>query len=287
MNTFLNYRLLEEVPDEGGGEGMVSGEGGAAEAGPPSGSDAPPSPSPFLRDISEDDAYEALRTGKNVPNLLQALESRVTHQLPPLEGRLGALEQALGQRVAFNPELKRSLAALQQYDPSGELGKSFLPALIEDLKESLQINQLDKAAIDPFVQPQLQQYNDYMWEQMVGTMIGDSVAEAIPDTVDGKFAPTNTRQKDFVEWYAQQDAPTQKALHAFSPAYIRAFKAFERWEGTRIKEREKAVGASSARLQGSQTASSGGRRSVPNGPMTDDEAFNAGFEQVMKELRGA
>lgn len=269
MNIFPKYPFLEETTEGDPGailDGGIEGE-------------APPEPTPFLRDIDEDSAYEALRAARNTPDLLRALESRVTEQLPPMASRLEAMEKSLGQRVAFNPELKRSLEALNSYDPSGELGKQFIPALLEDLKEAMQINQLDQTSVDPFIQPQLQQYNDFVWEQMVSTMIGDSVAEAIPDSVEGKFDPKNTRQKDFVEWYAQQDAPTQRAFHSFSPAYIRAFKKFESWESTRVKERENAAGAASGRVSASTSITARGRTSGAPKLETEEDGFLSVFKQ--------
>jgi hypothetical protein len=108
----------------------------------------------------------------------------------------------------------------------------------------------------------------------------EQIAEMIPEVVDGRFSPTNQKQKDFVDWYSQQGYDMQQSLLQFGAPYVRALRKFERWEQDRTKERESKAGAQSGRLARGQQPSSQGRRPRTAGPQTAEEAFLAGYNEV-------
>jgi hypothetical protein len=122
-----------------------------------------------------------------------------------------------------------------------------------------------------------------MGEQLVlANYSPDEIAEIVPDVVDGRFAPQNQRQKDFVDWYGLQDFNTRQSLQGFGAGYVSSLRKFEKWEDSKTKERAQTAGNKTNRLNQGQTPGSQGRRAKPSGPQTQEEAFLAGFNEIMK-----
>ncbi len=269
----LHFPLMDEIDDQdlaGGAESPeVEGESPSGDA---SDSDAPEG---WLRDISEDDGYAILSSARNFPDHLRGLESRVFGRFGPIQQKLDEFGKALNSRVSF--DAGKIKAALDKYDGSGALSEALVPAL----SEALQINQIDESTLSPFLSPFQETLAQQQAEQLVLSHYDpQDIAEMIPEVKDGRFAPTNQKQKDFVDWYGQQGYDTQQALLNFGAPYVRALRRFERWEQDKNKERERAVGAKSSRLAGGQQPSSQGRRPKVAGPQTAEEAFLAGFNEA-------
>ena len=267
----LRYILRQELEEEGlpGGdepseEPALEGEGSAGDE-----------PTGWLRDLDEETAYNTIRSAQQFPDHLRGLESRLFGRFGPLQEKLNKLEQSLGSRVAFDSSGVKK--ALDEYDPTGALSEKLVPALTQ----SLNVNPLDENTLSPFLSPVQESLQQQMGEQLVLSHYDASeIAEMIPEVVDGRFAPTNQRQKDFVDWYSQQGYETQQALLNFGAPYVRALKGFERWEQKKTQERGKTASDKAGRLAGGQQPSSRGRRARAAGPQTPEEAFLAGYNEV-------
>ena len=266
------FKLHDVLREEASFDGDSGGEG-EFDSGFPSEGEAESEPSYFLRDLTEDDAYERMQHVREFPDQLKALESRVFGSFGPVSEKLRNIEQSLGTRQAF--DASKIQAVLDQYDP--ELSKQLVPALTEAFSPS----PLDEATLSPYLDPVRDQMQTWMGEQIVlASYDPETIAEIIPETQNGQWSPANQRQKDFVQWFGSQGHQTQQDLQRFGAPYVQALRKFEKWEQDRIKEREKAAGAKSSRMQGGQQPTAQGRRGKVAGPQTAEEAMLAGFNEV-------
>lgn len=271
------FKLTDVLRDELEEGEDLAGAGlpeGADEAGGES--EVPEVPATWLRDMTEDDGYNILQSARAMPDHLRGLESRVFGRFGPIQEKINSLEKSLGSRVSFDGD--RIKKALDAYDGSGALSEALVPAL----SEALAVNPLDENSISPFISPVADQLRQWASEQIVlANYDPQTIADMIPEVVDGRFAPNNQRQKDFVDWYSQQGYETQQALLQFGAPYVQALRKFERWEQDKTQERTKAAGAASSRMAGGQQPSSQGRRTrKPAGPQTAEEAFLAGYNEI-------
>jgi hypothetical protein len=267
----LNHVLRDEEGGEPnpGGEILPEGESlpeGEFEESPPAG---------WLRDLTEDDAYERLQSVKQFPDHLRALESRLFGSMGPVNDKLGKLEKAVTSRVNFDAEKLQK--AIEEYDPA--LAKTLGPAL----QEALNVTPIDADTISPFIEPVQKNMQSWVGEQVVlANYDPEDISAIIPDVQNGQWAPETQRHKDFIDWYSGQGYETQQSLLQFGAPYVRALRKFERWEKDRNKDREKTAGAKSSRLAGGQQPTSQGRRPRAAGPQTAEEAFLAGFKEVFE-----
>jgi hypothetical protein len=266
------FKLWNVLKDEEGDEGLA---GGAEPEGEGEIEGEPEPPAGWLRDITEDDAYNTLQSAKQFPDHLRGLESRLFGRFGPLQEKLNSIEKSIGTRVNFDGT--RIKKALDAYDGSGALSEALVPAL----QEALQVNPLDENAISPYLNPVQDNLRQWAAEQIVlASYDPGEIAEMIPEVVNGRFAPANQRQKDFVDWYSLQGYDTQQALLQFGAPYVQALRKFERWEKDKTQERTKKAGVQSSRLAGGQQVSSQGRRPKKGEPQTAEEAFLAGYNEV-------
>ena len=266
----LRFPYMNEAGEvDAGGAGGVEGEA------PVEGEQLDTAAEPWLRDLSEDDAYNTLQSAKQFPDHMRGLESRLFGRMGPLQEKLNSLEKSLGTRSNFNTD--RIKAALDKYDDTGTLSEVLVPALAE----AFTTQPLDENALRPFLEPVQNSIQQQMGEQLVLSHYSpEQIAEMIPETQDGVFKATTQKQKDFVNWYSQQSYDIQQSLNAFGPNYVHTLRRFEQWERDKLKERQKTTGAQSSRLAGGQQPTSQGRRAKTAGPQTAEEAFLAGYNSV-------
>lgn len=233
----------------------------------------PETPATYLRDLTEDDVYERLSKVTQYPDQMRALESRLFGSMGPMTERMQKLEKSLSTQVGFDSEKLEK--ALRDYDPV--LAEKLVPALVE----ALRVNPLDETSLSPHLSPMRDNMQSWMGEQLVLSVYDpEEIGAIIPDVADGKWTPTTQRHKDFIDWFALQGLQTQQSLQTFGAGYVKALRKFEGWEQGKIKERQKAAGATSSRLAGGQTPSSQGRRGTKKSYSTPEEAFLAGFNEV-------
>lgn len=241
---------------------------------PPGEEEGPPG---FLRDLSEEEAYNRLSQIPEFPNHISALESRLTGNLGTLSERLQGLEKSLPTQSALNTDKLK--AVLEDYDP--KLAEALVPAL----QEALQTSPLDENTLRPHLEPVQNSMQEWMGEQLVlSAYPPEALAEIIPPVRDGRFAPEGQRHKDFVDWYSQQGYQTQQALLSFGAPYVHALRKFEQWEQARNQERQKAAETKSQRLAGGRVPSGQPRKTGQQGPNTPEEAFLAAFEEAQSEV---
>lgn len=288
MFKFHDMLQDELDPENGGGAPLEPGfdEGGEA-AGPDEGGEA--APSYFVGEFDEDTVVNRLKYAGELPDRLNALESRVGEQVSPLNARLDELQRSMGTQAAFEPKFEKLQSILKEYDPA--LAEKFMPALIEDLQGSLKINALDQSALEPFINPMLEAYGGQQAQASTSAML--DIVGIHPDELVAKDAQGNVLdaqtdiQKDFYSWWGLQDAATQAALKTYDLGLVQSLNKFKQWRAERTKEKGEVAGASSARLRSGQAPSPGGRRAAPAGAKSPAESFSSGFDEVMKELKGA
>lgn len=232
----------------------------------------PEEPSPFIRDMSEDDVYSRLQRVSEFPDHIGGLESRLNGGITQLQERLGGLEKSIGTRASFNTDKLKKI--LEEYDP--KLAEALVPALAE----AFQVAPLDEATLRPYLDPVSSKLNETFGQQLVLSFYPpEALGEIIPPVVNGKFAPEGQRHKDFVEWYSQQGYQTQQALLSFGAPYVNALRKFEAWEASRNQEKAAKAGSKANRLAQGQTPAS--RQKKDSAPQTSQEAFLAAFNEVI------
>lgn len=267
-------RLMAEMDGLGSQDGMgVDGvSGDDAEAGAEGGDEI----QPYLRDLSEDDVYGRLQEVKDFPNRMRTMESRIFGSMGPLNERLQKLEQSLGTRASVNTD---ALKPLEGYD------KALYEQLMQVLPQAVQVQSLDEAALQPFLAPlqkrMMQEFREMLAQAFYDP---DDVDGMIPVTKDGVFDPQNDRQKAFADWYSRQDFNTQQSLNELGPGWVRALRRFEAWEKEQEAKKQQKAAAGETRLAGGARPNTAGRRKMATGPQTAEEAFTAGFDEVMKSL---
>lgn len=246
--------------------GEPGGEGGEGEA-----------PSTYLRDLTEDDVYDRLSRVNEMPNHLNALESRLSGNHGQLAERLAALEKGLPTQTAF--DMEKITKGLADYDP--KLAELLGPLL----QDALKTNALDETSLRPHLEPVQKQMQEYMNEQLVMSAYSpEALSEMIPPVKDGKFMPEGQRHKDFIDWYGQQGYQTQQALLQLGAPYINALRKFERWEEGRNKERADAAKGKNQRLENGRVPASSHRGSPQPTKKSLEEDFLAGFNEAQAEV---
>ena len=249
---------------------LLPGEGGE-------GDDDDPAPSPFLRDLTEDDVYERLSRVNELPTQLSAIESRVSGGVNSLAERLAAYEKGLPTQAAF--DVDKLTKGLEDYDP--KLAEVLGPLL----QDAFKVNALDETTLRPHLDPIQEQLKNYVGEQLVMSAYSpEAIAEIIPPVVDGRFMPEGQRQKDFAEWYGQQGYDTQQALLSFGAPYVNALRKFEKWEKDRNGRKAAAAGSAQDRLDKGRVPASQHRKPAQPKKQTAEDAFEAGFEEAFAEV---
>jgi hypothetical protein len=228
-------------------------------------------PAPFVGEYSADDVISRLKSLDDVPTRFGALENRFGGAHSALEKRLGTLEASLKTRANFKPEALKELAS---YD------EKLAEMLSKVLPNAFEFGQVDQASLQPFIGPLVSQLQSDFNEQLVRShYTPEELSEMIPPVKGDSFAPETQRQKDFVAWYNKQGWSTQQALLTLGAPYVRAIRAFERWEEGVRKEREKAAANKAGKLASGGQPSSKGKRS-PAKVETADEAYMSAFKDA-------
>jgi hypothetical protein len=231
----------------------------------------------YLRDLTEDDVYNRLSQVNELPQHINALESRFQGNLSQYAQRLEGLEKSLSNRTSFDAEKLQKV--LNDYDP--QLAEALVPAL----QEALQTTPLDENTLRPHIEPVQRQMAEWMGEQLVLSAYPiETLSEIIPPVQDGKFAPQGQRHKDFIDWYSQQGYQTQQALLTFGAPYVNALRKFEAWERDKTSERTQTASNKAARLKSGQVPTSQSRRTQGSGSQTPQDVFLAAFQEASSEL---
>jgi len=253
-------------------------EPGAAGEGPlDSGADESVNSDPeyLFGDVTSDEAAERFGYLRNLPEQLRGLEARVGESVSPLMEQLQSLQQNVGSQPVFDPKLEKVQSVLKDYDPN--LAETLLPALIEDLKGSLNITPLGAEAIQPHVNPMLENAQQTMVEQLVPLLASslpfdpNELVNRDPTNPDQIREPQTALQKDFATWWEQTDMPTQNALASIGIPYLKALQQFGKWRAERMKGQGQAAGAASARLSSATQPSTAGRRESPSNELLTEE----------------
>jgi hypothetical protein len=228
-------------------------------------------PSTFVGDFTEDDVVSRLKSLDDVPTRFGALENRFGGAHSALEKRLNALEASLKSRANFKPE---ALKELSGYD------EKLAEVLGKVLPNAFEFGQVDQAALQPIIGPLVNQLQAEFNEQLVRAQYTpEELAEMIPPVKGDSFAPETQRQKDFVSWYSKQGWSTQQALLTLGAPYVKAIRAFEKWEDGIRKERETKAAAKAGKLASGSQVSSRGKR-PPAQVESADEAFASAFKDA-------
>ena len=235
-------------------------------------------PSPYLRDLSEDDVYSRLQRVTEFPEYLNGVESRFNGNFSQLQERISGLEKSLGSQTSFNADKLKKV--LEEYDP--KLAEVLVPALVEAIK----VSPLDEATLRPHLDPISNQLTETFGQQLVLSVYPpETLEEIIPPVKNGKFAPDGQRHKDFIEWYSQQGYQTQQALLNFGAPYVNALRKFESWEQSKNQDKARNAGNKSSRLAQGQVPTSQSRRTRDAGAQSAEDAFLAAFNEVASESK--
>ena len=250
-----------EVFDEtdlGEGEGETSGAEGESE-----GADVPEY---FLGELTSDEVLERLNASSGLPSQLKALESRAFGKMGSMEEVLKNLQKNVPTSVNFDSE---KLAKIREYDPN------LADAIAADLAEAVQVNPLSEETLAPF----LNQVKSDLINQMKGYFV-----EAMNLDLD-EFVPSDWqnpgegRQKDYVDWYAQQSYETQRALSERDPVgTARALKSFRDFETKRGEDRKKVADAKAKKLAKSAQPQSNRQQRQQEALRTEEAAFDSVFK---------
>jgi len=235
-------------------------------------------PSPYLRDLTEDDVYSRLQRVQEFPEYISGVESRFNGNVSQLQERLAGLEKSLGSRTSFDSSKLQKV--LENYDP--KLAEILVPALME----AISVSPLDEATLRPHLDPISSKFTEAFGQQLVLSVYPpETLEEIIPPVRNGKFAPEGQRHKDFIQWYSQQGYQAQQALLSFGAPYINALRKFEEWERGRKQEKTRSAGDKASRLAQGRIPSSQSRRTRDAGAQTSEDAFLAAFDEIASESR--
>lgn len=282
----LDEQFRKFLQEEGGDDGFgqdAGGDGFDEPGGEPGGEQEKDggeeeiSPSPWLRDLTEEDGYSILSQAREFPGQMRGLESRVYGRFGPLNERLQNLEKSLKTRTSFDEsKIGEITKALDDYDSTGTLSNA-----IKQLTEGLQVGSIDDATLAPHLGPMQERFSQQMGEEIVKAFYDpEQLAEIVPEVQNGQWAPQSQKHKDFIDWLSQQGYDTHQALQNFGSPYVRALQRFEAWEQEQVQKRTKAEEAKGKRLAGGKQPSSQGVRGKTAGPQTVEEAWLAGFNEV-------
>ena len=253
----------ESAPDELGGD-----TAGLAQEGPHDAAE------PWLRDLSEEDAYNLLIQARNMPDKIEAYRQTLESQQSDFAKRLEAL-QGTPQTASF--DIEKIKAVLEAYDPG--LAKA---GLAEALGEALKFTPVSQETLDPLLNPLRQQLGDMpIGNQIVLSHYDPEEVRAIVPPTDqaGNVVPETQRHKDFLSWFQLQPHAVQMSMNNFGPGYVRALKKFEQWEGQQKANRTAAVGETSSRLAGGRQPSANRSRGQTI-EKSAEELFLEGFNEV-------
>ena len=234
-------------------------------------------PEYLFGDVTAEEAGEQFGYLRGLPETLRGLESRVSETVSPVMDQLTKIQESLGSQPVFNPKLDRFSRVLAEYDP--KLAEAVLPALVEDLKESLAVNPLSAESLTPFVDPMLASSKSAIFDEIIPFL-----ADALPFDPNGVInredpsAPKTDLQKYFAKWWAKTDTPTRQALETVGIPYMRAMQQFGREWAEFLRRKGEAAGKASERLgQSAQTNSGSRRQSTSKGLQSEEEGFNSVF----------
>jgi hypothetical protein len=232
-------------------------------------------PEKFIGDFTADDVLSRLRSVDDVPARFGSLESRIEGTSQQLAQRLAALEKSLQTRATFKPD---ALKAVSEYD------EKLAEVLGKALPNAFDFGAFDAAALQPMLEPYFNQLVTSFNEQLVRShYTPEELAEIIPPVKGEAFAPETQRQKDFVAWYNRQGWSTQQALLQLGAPYVRAIRAFERWEEGVRKERAATAEKKAGKLAAGGQPSSNGKR-APAAVESAEEAFLSAFRDAGMEV---
>lgn len=242
------------------------------------GEDGGEEPSPYLRDLSEDDVYSRLQRVAEFPDFINGIESKFNGNFSQLQERLVGLEKSLGSQTSFDADKLQKV--LELYDP--KLAEVLVPALMEAIK----VSPLDEATLRPHLDPISNKLTESFGQQLVLSVYPpETLEEIIPPVKDGKFAPEGQRHKNFIEWYSQQGYQTQQSLLSFGAPYVNALRKFETWEQSKKQDKTRSAAGKSSRLAQGQIPTSQNRRTRDAGMQSSEDAFLAAFDEVASESR--
>lgn len=269
---FKNHKYLDEFDGEGGDLG-----GGADSIV----SDSAPESQPWEAPLGE------------LRETLQAAEGRFGERLTPLQQQMQSIQQALGQRTVLQiPDdvLHRIESRFTKYDPSAFEG--FGEELKELLTASVQQQPLTVEALQPLIQPMLEQQNRQHAEHWLDNAL-DHVAfnQADFDQEGWTESPKTDTQKLFLKWWDRADQATRTALTgklqdgriADPYAYGIAMKAFDKFYRSQTQQASESAGASATRLAGATQTRSSGRAGVQ--PRSPEDDFKAGIEAIRSQYK--
>ena len=232
----------------------------------------------FLRDYDEDTAYDILTRAREMPDAVNAMESRMQGTLAELQKRFDAYEAGLPTQGSLNVE--KLTKVLEGYDP--KLAELLGPAL----QEAFQVNALDKTTLNPHLQPMQEELREYFGQQLVlAAYSPEAIAEIVPPVQNGRFEPQGQRHEDFMNWYSKQGYQTQQSLLSFGAPYVQALRKFEAWEKKLNEDRAEKAGEATQRLKNGQTPSSRSRTPTAPKPKTAEEMFADGFNEAFEEVK--
>jgi hypothetical protein len=251
------------------------GEGDLPPGGEGGDDDLPPM---FIGDFDEEAALGILTGARDMPDNLNAMESRFQGNLSELNERFTTYEKGLPTQSSF--DLDKLHKGLEAYDP--KLAEVLGPLL----QDAFQTSPLDETTLRPHIDPIRTEMQEWMGQQLVLSAYSPEViADIVPPVKDGRFEPSGQRHEDFMGWYSKQGYQTQQSLLTFGAPYVQALRSFEKWESKLNEERAEKAGKQTQRLQNGQVPSS--RSRIPPTPKAPsaDEAFAAGFDEAFEEVK--
>ncbi len=249
--------LVGGLLDEGGGEGEGSGASD-------SGSSVPEF---FVGELTAEDVLERLNSSKEIPNHLRSLETRAFGKLGALEESLRGMQKSVPTSVKFD---ESRLAEIAKYDPN------LAAAVAKDLGEAIQVNPLDETSLAPHLDKMRSEVLEQVKNYFVGALNLD-LDEFVPE--DWKN-PGDGRQRDYVDWFAQQTYETQRALSERDPVgTARAMRSFRDWETKKTEERKKVAEAKAKKLEGGLQPTGTKQQAKSEQLQTEEAAFLSVFKE--------
>lgn len=256
-----------------GEEGEVTEDLGADLGEPEEGSEGS-EPQPWLRDLTEDDAYSILQRARHLDEKLESATGPLSSELAAIKKQLEGFQSTPSEPSVDVDKIK---SVLEKYDPG--LASA---GLAEALAEAIRFTPLTKESFEPH----LAEFRSQLGEMPIGNQIvlahydPDDIAAIIPSSdANGNPIPETQRHKEFLAWFDVQSPKTQQALQTFGAPYVRALKKFESWEQEQAAKRKQAVDDKSSRLAGGAQPSAK-KKSGGATKLTADDLFLQGFNEA-------
>lgn len=248
----------------------LEGEGGEGEEGE--------APEYFIGEMDVDSVLDVLTRARELPDNINAIESRLQGNLGQLQERLETFAKGIPTQSSLDVEKLQK--GLEAYDP--KLAEVLGPLLQDAFKTAA----LDDSTLQPHLDPVRNEMREWMGQQLVlSAYTPEAIAEIVPPVKDGKFMPEGERHEDFINWYSKQGYQTQQALLSFGAPYVQALRAFERWESKQQAERADKAGKQTQRLQNGQVPSSRSRTPAKPKQLSPKDSFAAGFNEAFEEVK--